>query len=269
MPLVPDADLASSTVSSNRSLGLVSVLALVFGLGLLIVPALLRDGICGLTGCADQVPDIAVTRTAGDEVAVLVPAETAGDVSSVRLLEGGNSGSREWVVTRESPSTVDAFVVGGSPEGFSTVVPLSVPVQEGAWVAEVTFACTTASLPFSPESISIGQVRSWQGVTEGAAFSSAARTTERCATERDAFERALFLGGAALATIGAVLGVVVVLRRPPRDPEDPGDWAPTTDGVELPRRRIGGESAAESDDVVDDGVERTPDQDQSGTGKGS
>ena len=68
MPPVPDADLASRSVSSNRSLGLVSVLALVFGLGLLIVPALVRDGICGLTGCADQVPDIAVTRTAGDEV---------------------------------------------------------------------------------------------------------------------------------------------------------------------------------------------------------
>jgi len=256
-------------VSSNRSLGLVSVLALVFGLGLMVVPALLRDGICGLTGCADQVPDIAVTRTADNELAVVVPEETADSVSSVRLLEGGNSGSREWVIRREAPSTADVFVVGGSPEGFTTVVPLGVAVAQGAWVAEVTFACTTASLPFSPESISVGQVRSWQGVTEGAAFSSAARTTERCATERDAFERALFLGGAALATIGAVLGVVVVLRRPPRDPEDPGDWAPTTDGVELPRCRTGGESAAESDDVVDDGVERTPDQDQSGTGKGS
>ncbi len=258
MPPVPDADVASRSVSSNRSLGLVSVLALVFGLGLLIVPALVRDGICGLTGCADQVPDIAVTRTAGDEVAVLVPPETAADVSSVRLLEGGNAGSREWVVTRQSPSNVDAFVVGGSPEGFSTVVPLSVPVQEGAWVAEVTFACTTASLPFSPESISVGQVRSWQGVTEGAAFSDAARTTERCATERDGTERALFFGGAALATFGAVLGVVVVLRRPPRDPEDPGDWAPTTDGAELRRRRVqaadrlepaaGGEVRTEVDD---------------------
>ena len=255
MPPVPDADLASRAVSSNRSLGLVSVLALVFGLGLLIVPALVRDGVCGLTGCADQVPDIAVTRTADDEVAVLVPPQTAADVSSVRLLEGGNSGSREWVVTRESPSSVDAFVVGGSPEGFSTSVPLSVPVQEGAWVAEVTFACTTASLPFSPESISVGQVRSWQGVTEGAAFSDAARTTERCATERDGLERALFFGGAALATFGAVLGVVVVLRRPPRDPEDPGDWAPTTDGAELRPRRVQSVARPVSDsggDVIDD-----------------
>ncbi len=223
-------------MSSNRSLGLVSVVALVFGLGLMLVPALLRDGICGLTGCADQVPDIAVTRTAADELAVLVPAGTAADVSSVRLLEGGSSGSREWVVERSAPSEVDAFVVGSEPSGFSTLTPLTVPVSEGAWVAEVRFACTTASLPFAPEAISVGQVRSWQGVTEGAAFSDAARTSERCATERNSAERVLFFSGAALATVGAVLGVVVVLRRPPRDPEDPGDWAPTTDGVELPRR---------------------------------
>ena len=79
--------------------------------------------------------------------------------------------------------------------------------------------------------------------------------TERCATERDGLERVLFFGGAALATFGAILGVVVVLRRPPRDPEDPGDWAPTTDGAELRPRRVQSVARPVSDpggDVVDD-----------------
>lgn len=216
---------------SNRTLGAVSIVALLLGLGLLLVPPLLRDGICGLTGCADQVPDVAVARSSSDELAVLVPSSTAPDVSSIRLLQGGNSGSLEWVVERSGPSTEDAFAFGSRPEGFDTVTPLAVPVQDGTWVVEVRFACTTASLPFSPDSIGVGQVRSWQGVTEGAGFSDEARTTERCATERDSVERGLFLAGAVLATLGALLGIVVVLRRPPRDPDDPGDWAPTAEQV--------------------------------------
>jgi len=225
------ADLASPPVSSNRALGAVSVIALVLGLGLMVVPALLRDGICGITGCADQVPDIAVTRTSPEELAVLVPPATAADVSSIRLLQGGNSGSQEWVVERVGPSQLDAVVVGSQPDGFRTATPLVVPVDEGPWVVEVRFACTTASLPFAPQSIDVGQVRSWQGVTEGGSFSQLARTSERCAVERSSAERVLFFGGATLATFGAVLGIVVALRRPPRDPEDPGDWAPTAEQV--------------------------------------
>ncbi len=216
---------------SNRTLGAISVLALVVGLGLVLIPPMLRDGVCGLTGCADQVPDVAVTRSSATELAVLVPGATAPDVSRIRLLQGGGSGSQEWVVERTAPSQADAFVFGSRPPGFETLTPLDVPVQEGTWVVEVRFACTTASLPFAPDSIGVGQVRSWQGVTEGAGFSDAARTTERCATERDTPESTLMLLGAVLATVGAILGIVVVLRRPPRDPDDPGDWAPTAEQV--------------------------------------
>jgi hypothetical protein len=218
-------------VSSNRRLGLASILLLAIGLLLMIVPPLARDGICGITGCADQVPDIAVARTAASEFAVIVPKEVAPSVDSVRLLQGGNAGSREWVVNRTGDGVVDVFSAGATPAGFTTVVPLTIPIDEGNWVAEVSFGCTTASLPFSPSSLSVGQIRSWQGVTDGSTFGDQARATEQCATEAGSLERLLLGAGALLATVGAILGIVVVLRREPRDPEDPGDWARTADSV--------------------------------------
>lgn len=241
-------------MSSNRRLGLASIVLLAVGLLLMIVPPLARDGICGITGCADQVPDIAVARTAASDFAVIVPTEVAPSVDSVRLLQGGNAGAREWVVNRTGDGVAEVFEAGAAPAGFTTVVPLTVPIDEGNWVAEVSFGCTTASLPFSPSSLSVGQVRSWQGVTDGSTFDDQARATEQCATEAGSLERLLLGAGALLATVGAVLGIVVVLRREPRDPEDPGDWAPTADAV----------AGAGGADGADDGA-----ADQStGTGNG-
>jgi hypothetical protein len=195
------------------------------GLVLMIVPPVLRDGICGLTSCADQVPVIAVSRVSSSELAVVVPAEAASTVTTVELLQGGGSGSgaRQWLIRRdgdggESPTT---FLMGAEPDGFRTVVALDAVPETGVWTAQVGFSCTTASLPFDPEAIAVGEVRSWDGVMDGNEFAVNANTSERCATERSSTEVAMFLLGAALAVGGAVLGIIVVLRRPVRFPEDP------------------------------------------------
>jgi hypothetical protein len=215
------------------------------GLLLLVVPPLVRDGICGIFGCADQVPDIAVTRTSADRVAILVPTAAAPDVRVVRLLQGGgSSGSQQWLVRRTPAgstaaaraATPDAFVAGETPEGFRTATELAADPATAApgdrWVAEVAFRCTTASLPFTPSTLGVGTLRSWTGATDGARFSDDARTEERCGTERSGVERVLAWLGAAMALGGAILGIVVVLGRPPRDDdewadsEEPGSGGP-------------------------------------------
>ena len=50
----------------------------------------------------------------------------------------------------------------------------------------------------------------------------------------------------------------VVLRRPPRDPEDPGDWAPTTDGAELRPRRV--QSVARPETAAEDADPAVPNE---------
>lgn len=218
------------------------------GLLLMIVPPVARDGVCGLTSCADQVPPIAVTRVSPAELAVLVPDEAAASVRSVELLQGGNrgSGSRQWLIAREGPGTHSTFVIGAQPQGFRSVVPLRAAPDKDVWTAQVGFRCTTASLPFTPSTIAVGEVRSWDGVLDGTKFASG-QVTERCATQRGSAETVAFVAGAVLAVAGAVLGIVVVLRRPARFPEDGDD-----DGD-----RSG---STGSDDGVDGDVESTANQ---------
>ena len=205
-------------------MGVAAAALLGSGLILMIVPPLARDGICGLTSCADQVPVIAVSRLSATDLAIVVPDEAAPTVRTVELLQGGGrgSGARQWLIRHEEggadPST---FVIGAEPDGFRTVVPLETPPESDVWTAQVGFSCTTASLPFDPQAIAVGEVRSWDGVMAGNEFSELANTTERCVTERGTTETGLFLAGALLAVVGAVLGIVVVLRRPVRFPEDP------------------------------------------------
>ncbi len=214
-------------------MGAAAAVLLGAGLLLMIVPPLARDGVCGITSCADQVPVIAVSRLSATDLAIVVPDEAASIVSTVELLQGAGraSGSRQWLIRHEdggaSPST---FVMGAEAQGFRTVVPLDVPPEKGVWTAQVGFRCTTASLPFDPEAVAVGEVRSWDGVMAGNEFSELANTTEHCATERGTTETVLFLVGAVLAVVGAVLGIVVVLRRPVRFPDDvdSGDGDDTT-----------------------------------------
>lgn len=214
-------------VSSNRRTGVVAAALLGIGLVLLIVPPVLRDGVCGITSCADQVPVIAVSRVSADEFAVVVPDDAAASVRSVELLIGGGgaSGSRQWLIRRESGSGAEpsSFVVGAETDGFRTVVPLESEVDDGVWTVQVGFACTTASLPFDPAAIAVGEVRSWDGVMDGNEFAPTANTSEQCATTRPAGEVALLVVGAVLAVAGAVLGIVVALRRPVEFPDDLDD----------------------------------------------
>lgn len=217
----------------TRRLGTLSAVLLVLGVALMVVPPLVRDGICGILGCADQIPDVAVTRTA-EGFAVLVPEEAAPAVRSVRLLQGGTSGARQWAIRREvgpdAPSDAappDAFVAGSDVPGFRTTTPLAAPPDDGEWIAEVGFRCTTASLPFQPAAVSVGQVVSWTGATEGASFSDTARVDERCTEPAGTTEKVLLGLGAALTVAGAVLGILWVLRRPSRMPavSDGDPWA--------------------------------------------
>lgn len=217
-------------VTSTRRTGLAATVLIVVGVLLMVVPPLARDGVCGLIGCADQVPDIAVTRASADRLVVLVPEPATASVRAVRLLEGGSSGARRWAIRRQAggpPEVPDAFVVGAETPGFRTTTPLEEPPGEGEWVAEVTFRCTTASLPFVPSRLSVGQVVSWAGATSGASFTDSARVEERCPVAAGAPERWLLGLGALMTVVGAVLGIVWVLRRPPRGPRgvDDDPWA--------------------------------------------
>lgn len=213
-------------------MGVAAAALLGAGLMMMLVPPLARDGVCGITSCADQVPVIAVSRVSATDLAIVVPDEAAPTVRTVELLQGGGraAGSRQWLIRHEdggsSPST---FVVGAEAQGFRTVVPLESPPADGVWTAQVGFSCTTASLPFDPQAVAVGEVRSWDGVMAGNEFSELANTSEHCAVERGTTETVLFVIGALLAVGGAVLGIVVVLRRPVRFPDDDAD-GPGPDG---------------------------------------
>ena len=226
-------------------MGVAAAVLLGSGLILMIVPPVVRDGLCGLTSCADRVPVIAVSRVSPTELAVVVPDDAAPNVRRVELLQGGSSGSgpRQWMIRAERGSDTGSnpdsgsggaisartFLIGDEPDGFRTVVPLETEPQKGVWTAQVGFRCTTASLPFNPQALAVGEVRSWDGVMDGNDFASDANTSEHCLTERGSAELGLLLAGAALAVAGAVLGIVVVLRRPARFPEDGDDPAPTSE----------------------------------------
>jgi hypothetical protein len=231
-------------VSSTRRLGLLATVLVVGGILFMVVPPLARDGICGIVGCADQVPDIAVTRPSPAEIVVLVPEQAAAAVRGVRLLEGGTSGARRWAIRRDALGSAadspEAFVAGRQPDGFRTVTELDAPPGDGDWIAEVSFRCTTASLPFTPSTLTVGQVLSWSGATEGASFSDTARGEERCTVGATSAERWMLALGALMTVVGAVLGILWVLRRPPRTPQpvaddEPDGWSgPKPEGHSTP-----------------------------------
>ena len=199
----------------------------------MVGPALARDGICGLLSCADQVPDIAVTRTSPSELAIVVPDQAAVSVRSVQLLEGGSrgTGARRWFIQRDGSGTHASFPVGAQPAGFRTLTELTVEPTKDTWTAQVGFRCTTASLPFVPDTLAVGEVRSWSGVVSESTFSDTSRTEERCQESAGDVEKVLLIVGAGLTLVGAVLGIVVVLRRPVRFPEDLDDDVDGIDGM--------------------------------------
>jgi hypothetical protein len=222
-------------------MGVAAAVLLGTGLVLMIVPPVVRDGICGLTSCAEQVPVIAVSRGSSSELAVVVPDEAAPTVRSVEVLQGGGrgSGSRRWLIQRDADARGDGedpttFLIGSEPSGFRTVVPLDEAPVSGVWTAQVGFECTTASLPFDPTAIAVGEVRSWDGAMDGNDFADTAVTSEHCVPERSSTEVVLMVVGAVLAVAGAVLGIVVVLRRPVRFPEDPDGEGPAGEVAEWP-----------------------------------
>ena len=121
-------------------MGVAAAVLLGSGLILMIVPPVVRDGLCGLTSCADRVPVIAVSRVSPTELAVVVPDDAAPNVRRVELLQGGSSGSgpRQWMIRAERGSDTGSnpgsgsggatsartFLIGDEPDGFRTVVPL-------------------------------------------------------------------------------------------------------------------------------------------------
>lgn len=212
-------------VTSNRRTGVVAAVLVMAGVVLLVGPPLARDGVCGLVSCADQVPDIAVTRTSASGLAVLVPQPAAPSVRSVQLLEGGGrgTGSRRWFIQRDGSGNPSSFPVGSRPAGFRTVTELTAAPSTGTWTAQVGFRCTTASLPFAPDTLAVGEVRSWSGVISGPTFSTTPRTRERCQGGAGSVERTLLVVGGVVTVVGALLGILVVLRAPVRFPEEVGD----------------------------------------------
>lgn len=213
---------SETTAAPTRRTGWLAAGLIAGGILLMVLPPLARDGVCGLLPCADQVPDIAVARGAENRLEVLVPGASAPAVQSVRVLAGGGqgTGSEQWLIERTGEADHDAFVVGDEPEGFSTVRPLEVLVDRGQWWAEVQFGCTVASLPFEPASLDPGDVVDGKSRTTEEEFRSSASIDERCQTSASGAEKAMLGLGALLTTVGAGLGIVVVLRRPARIDEE-------------------------------------------------
>ena len=212
--------------------GLWVTLAIVAGVLCMTVPALIRDGVCGVFSCVDQVPDIAVGVAADGSVTVLVPTGDAGSVQAVQLLQSGPNGasSPRWRIEADTEEPdVDEFAVGAPVEGFTTVRPLEQPPIQGGYTAEVVFRCTISSVPFAPADLDQDRFTTTSGdvVTE-ATFRSNQQSGEQCASEPSGVERALFFVGIVLTAVGAMVGLFLVLRRP--DPRIDEPWSDSDDG---------------------------------------
>lgn len=211
----------------------------------MVLPGLLRDGICGLVSCADVVPEVGVGRPTGSELAVVVPEEVAGEMLSLRLFPRGGASLPEdvmdmtdeeqeaaaaearrqeengvWLVYRVAESDPTTIPLGEEPPGFATRTPLEVEPVRGAWVLEASFGCSSSSVRFSPTDLDPGFVTSGGDPTPVGQFNDEALTNLRCSTDAPGWQQWLFGLGALLASAGAVLGIVTVFRRPPHDP----DW---------------------------------------------
>ena len=206
---------------------MVAASLIVVGVVCMTVPALARDGVCGLFSCADQVPDIAVLREATGTLAVLVPTGTGSDVQSVRVLQGSagsesGGGTQQWRIQRTAASDLDAYQIGVQPDGFRTTTKLAEQPSQDVWTAEVSFRCTVASLPFEPGSLDPGKVAAGSEAATEHEYRSTAASAEHCETSAGTLERILFFTGMLLTFAGAVLGIVLVFSRPPKVGDD--DW---------------------------------------------
>jgi hypothetical protein len=214
-------------LGESRSAAVASIVLLVAGVALMVVPGLLRDGVCGLFACADRTPDVAVGRPEGTDLAVVVPEDAAGDLQSLRLFQLGQEQRREspgdWIVVREDEGATPTVVtIGEEPDGFSTTAALEGQPESGTWVVEASFGCNSTLVRFSPTALDPGMVTTGDLAPETVEdFRATASADLHCSTEAPQWQRWLFFLGALCASVGAVLGIVVVLRKPV--PDDP-DW---------------------------------------------
>jgi hypothetical protein len=206
-----------------------AIALVVVGVVLMVLPGLVRDGVCGLVACADVTPQIAVGKPTGTDLAVVVPAEAASDLRSLRLLPISAQPldtAGAWIISRTGKGSPTVIPLGSQPEGFTTRTPLAEQPVDGTWVVEASFGCASTPVRFVPDQVKPGYVATGDNPAEVEPvkvddFLADARTTLRCSTAAPPWQRWLFLLGALSACVGAILGIVVVLRRPPRD--DP-DW---------------------------------------------
>lgn len=208
-----------------------AIVLVVVGVLLMVLPGLVRDGFCGIASCASVTPQIAVGKPTGTELAVVVPEAAAADLRSLRLYPVTDQTldtAGVWIVSRTGKGSPTTIPLGSEPQGFTTRTELTnanAPV-DGTWVVEASFGCSSTPVRFVPDQIEPGYVATGENPSAVEPvkvddFLSDARTTLRCTTQAPSWQRWLFLLGALSAFVGAVLGIVVVLRRPP--PDDP-DW---------------------------------------------
>jgi hypothetical protein len=222
----PEGDGPRRRRSSGRSpLTSLAVVLVICGVLAMVVPGLLRDGVCGLVACADVTPEIAVGRPEGTQLAVVVPQDAAGELQSLRLFEVTGRSPQEtagqWIVYRTGESRPTTIPLGEQPDGFATRTELEVEPTEGLWVIDASFGCSSTLVRFAPTELDPGFVTGGSAPEPTADFLADARSTVRCTQDVPAWQTWLFVLGAIAAAVGAVIGIVVVLRKPP--PDDP-DW---------------------------------------------
>jgi len=218
---------ASTTGAGRRwsTLTAVSIALVVGGVLAMVVPGLLRDGVCGLMSCADVTPEVGVGRPTGTALGVVVPEGAAGELQSLRLFpltgQQQQESAGEWILYRTGEEAPTTIRFGEEPDGFDTRIPLDDPPTEGLWVLEASFGCSSTLVRFSPTELDPGFVTAGGAPRTVDAFLDGARSSVRCATEAPGWQRLLFFLGLAATSVGAVLGIVVVFRKPAS--EDP-DW---------------------------------------------
>ncbi len=219
----------ATSVRVRWAIGLV-----IAGVAAMVLPGLLRDGLCGLIACADVTPEVAVGRPGGPELEVVVPEGAADQLQSLRLFriddEAAGSTSGSWIVYRTDDSVAPQRIpLGEEPDGFDTRTELDEVPSDGLWVLDASFGCESTLVRFAPEELDPGFVSTGDPPVQIGEFEEDARTSLRCATEAPGWQRLLFLLGALSASAGAVIGIWVLLRGPVND--EPEWYAPDEDEV--------------------------------------
>ena len=202
-----------------RAMTRTAIVLVVAGVLAMVLPGLLRDGVCGLITCADVTPDVAVGRPGGSELAVAIPPDAAPELQSLRLFPITGTATQDtpgaWIVYRtDEEATPTVVELGEEPEGFSTRIELTEEPGAGLWVLEASFGCASTMIRFAPEELDPGFVTEGDQPVPIGEWEDTARSGLRCAGEAPGWQRILFVLGALAASAGAVLGIVVVFRRP-------------------------------------------------------